>query len=511
MTETDQEICMFFVDDSNIWIEAQKFAASGNSHMPKLTDGDRDPRLRINIGKLVKTLLGGRFQGTSYLYGSRPPPNDAVWNTFKKYNFRTSIHDRARGKEKQVDTAMATDISRTSTRLSTMADFSSDIKEENKRTVFIAITGDQDMVPPIKQALDDGFRVELWAWKSGISSEYRKLANDMALLSLNYLEHVFKEISFTSYRSTRRSGKVTPSCTLVLYEFTGPESTDPLDAEAIVCNELDEWGRLSFITPSNVTNEFYVEFPGVKNINDMDDLIAKAEDQFEGLWKVMSWPRYANRFNEGPPAMVETSNMFAPLEGDEDQKSVDIMAKEESQRTQHSANASSATANVRDPSNPWKLPAGGEQSENAEASSLNDPSNSNTDKWETVTRTNLRSGHHAKQPCPYGIRCGKRGDCGHLHTKEERDLFQALPEQNFKKWRTSKCRHGDRCYLGKRCAYYHTPAEAWCTLCHVEGHGREDFASGSKSQTKPRWSEDERVPQMGLGGRLGWCCFPTSC
>ncbi|KAJ4142019.1 hypothetical protein NW754_014809 [Fusarium falciforme] len=355
MTEKDQEICMFFVDDSNIWIEAQKFAASGNSHMPKLTDHDRDPRLRINIGKLVKTLLGGRFQGTSYLYGSRPPPNDAVWNTFEKYNFRTKIYDRARGKEKQVDTAMTADMVAESAELSIGAKSAPEIKEKNKRTIFIAITGDQDMVPPIRRVLGYGFRVELWAWKSGISSEYRKLANDMALLSINYLEHVFKEISFTSYRSTRRSGKVDPSCTLVLYEFTSPESTDPVDPEAVVCNELGGWGRLSFIIPSNVTNEFYVEFPGVKNINDMDSLIAKAETQFEGLWKVMSWPRYANRFNEGPPAMVETSNMFAPLEGDGDQKSVDIMAKEESQRTQYSANASSATANVRDPSNPWKL------------------------------------------------------------------------------------------------------------------------------------------------------------
>jgi hypothetical protein len=49
---------MIFVDDSNVWIEAQKFAASGNSHMPKLQDSDRDPRLRIDIGKLVKTLVG---------------------------------------------------------------------------------------------------------------------------------------------------------------------------------------------------------------------------------------------------------------------------------------------------------------------------------------------------------------------------------------------------------------------------------------------------------------------
>ena len=33
-TAMPSETCLIFVDDSNVWIEAQKFAASGNSHMP---------------------------------------------------------------------------------------------------------------------------------------------------------------------------------------------------------------------------------------------------------------------------------------------------------------------------------------------------------------------------------------------------------------------------------------------------------------------------------------------
>lgn len=350
---------MFFVDDSNIWIEAQKFAASGNSHIPKLTDGDRDKRLRINIGKLVKTLLGRRSQGISFLYGSRPPPNDAVWNAIEnKYNFRTKIYDRSRGKEKQVDSSMATGLAAESAELSISAKYDPEIKEKNKRTIFIAITGDQDMIPPIKRVLGYGFRVELWAWKSGMSSEYHKLANERDQLSINYLEKIFKKISFTSYRSTMVSGKVDPSCTLVLYEFTGPDSTHPRDAEAMVCNELHRRGRLFFITPSKVTNEFYVEFPGAKNINDMDGLIAKAETQFKGLWKVMSWPLYVNSGEEKAPVIPETTNKYAVLGGDGDQDSVEIKAKEESQHIQHSANSSSTTANVRGPSYAW--PTGGE-------------------------------------------------------------------------------------------------------------------------------------------------------
>ena len=90
--------CIFFVDDSNIWIEAQRFAAQGYSHVPKFTDGDHDPRLRINIGRLIDRLRGDRSQGASHLYGSRPPPNDLVWKAFERFRFEAKIYDRANGK-----------------------------------------------------------------------------------------------------------------------------------------------------------------------------------------------------------------------------------------------------------------------------------------------------------------------------------------------------------------------------------------------------------------------------
>ncbi len=158
------ETCMFFVDDSNIWIEAQKFAASGNSHMPKLTDSDRDPRLRIDIGKLIDTLRNDRSQGPSFLYGSRPPPNDSVWKAFEKFKFQTKIYDRAHGKEKEVDNSMATDLSSKATELSIRAEYDLRYKEQKANTTFVAITGDRDLLPPIKKVLESDIRVELWAW-----------------------------------------------------------------------------------------------------------------------------------------------------------------------------------------------------------------------------------------------------------------------------------------------------------------------------------------------------------
>lgn len=300
-------------------------------------------------------------------------------------------------------------------------------------------------------------------------------------MTVAYLDGIFKEISFTSYLSTRLTGKVVPGQTLVLGEFTNPEFMSPVtDNLKAVCDELIEWGHLFYITQSKTGNELFVEFSDVMNIYDMDDLIAKAKTQFEGIWTVRSWPEYANRFNVGPPAMVKTRNLFSLLEGDASQKSTDSIAKEAPQHIQHRPDPSSATKSpsVRDPSNPWKLPTGGEHSGNAEASSLNDPDDNNIKEWKMVERTEQEKGHHRKmqqgQPCPYGIRCGRSGECGRLHTDKEHDLFQAMPWQNFKKWKTSKCNYGDRCNRGERCAYYHTPAEAWCLRCRCKGHSREE-------------------------------------
>lgn len=36
---------------------------------------------------------------------------------------------------------------------------------------FVAITGDRDMLPPVKKVLESNISVELWAWDSGLSTD----------------------------------------------------------------------------------------------------------------------------------------------------------------------------------------------------------------------------------------------------------------------------------------------------------------------------------------------------
>lgn len=73
----DQEEIWVFVDDSNIWIEAKKFASHSKNYETT------DHRIRISIGGLIKVVGNNRIIGKSKLYGSEPPPNDEVWNKAK--------------------------------------------------------------------------------------------------------------------------------------------------------------------------------------------------------------------------------------------------------------------------------------------------------------------------------------------------------------------------------------------------------------------------------------------
>jgi hypothetical protein len=451
--DSHTETCRFFVDDSNIWIEAQKFAASGNSHMPKLADSEQDPRLRIDVGKLIDALRGRRVQGYSFLYGSRPPPNDSVWAAFQRSKFETKIYDRANGKEKEVDNSMVADLSSAATTLSVKAEFLEDFARLKAKTVFVAVTGDRDVLPAIMKVLEAKIRVELWAWRSGISREYLKLDAEHSLFSVQYLDSIFQKISFTNYRSTRKGGKVVPSKTVVLCKLAD-QGGDKL--EALVSGPLVTLGRVFYLTLSRTENEVYVEFPNVENVESM---VLAVRDLFKGTLTVLSWPEYANRLKQSLPALVETSNRYEPLATKNAHDPADLVLGDGLELATGIAGASSI-AQPEDGIGQYRESQGVDNSV---------PDND----WQTVARSDLRRQHHRSisqtQSCSEHIRCRKRGECGYLHSDEERRLFQDFPGKDFSKWKTKQCTKDSR-HQPRRCGYAHSQAEAWCLRCRVEGH-----------------------------------------
>ncbi|KAK0653848.1 hypothetical protein QBC41DRAFT_61146 [Cercophora samala] len=455
--DNDNDECLLFVDDSNVWIEAQKFAASGNSHMPKLTGRDHDPRLRINIGKLVNTLCSGRTQRQSYIYGSRPPPNDMVWKQYEKFKFQTKIYDRSsQGKEKEVDNSMSADMTEEAVDLRASAKYDKAAEETKKRTVFIVITGDRDMLPPIRKVLKCGIRVELWGWKSGMAKEYLKERNTNDCLSVNFLDNIFREVSFTNFRSTRTT-RVVPAYTIVILK---PEDlAEETWNDSFVARILLQSGRLFYTRLSKGGPEMIVEFPGVKNI---EAIIIQARELFGEKTKIMSWPIYSSRFNKDISEVVETSNMFLPLENDSQSSSPPPSTKKESQ------------------SPPGNAPGVDEQSGDQEVQNLG-RNPDDEEGWEQVKSRSPPGKAHGRaqrgtQRCPHGQHCGAGGECGYIHTNKEMARFRDYPTQNFKKWKTKTCtRIG--CRMGERCPFAHSKEETWCLSCNDQGHLTDDCRS----------------------------------
>lgn len=459
------ETCMFFVDDSNIWIEAQKFAASGESHLPKLTDCDSDPRCRIDMGQLLRKLRKGRAQGPSFLYGSRPPPNDSVWKAFEDFKFQTKIFDRAHGKEKQVDNAMATDLTDKATELHIRAGYDPQFEAQKEHTTFVAITGDRDLLPPIKHVLKCNIHVELWAWGNGVSREYLKLDSQNSLLSVTFLNTIFHEISFTNCLSTRRSKGIEPAKTVVLLDFTDVAGKG---LESRASGQLIQLGHLFYLTRSKTEPaDIFAEFPKVKNV---DDMILDLRTRFEGICSVLSWPEYASRFVNAPPCIVKVSNVYEPLAVDSQRYA---SRTPPANPTNTSAGPGAKTYRAVAPERgSWANVATQDLNKRGNAKPNNtDPDN--TEDWEVVIRSNPGKSHRRAtrktQYCPDRLRCKARGECGYRHSNEENDLFRDNPKRDFRWWKTRRCEVADCCH-GKRCAFAHAEAEAWCLRCQLEGH-----------------------------------------
>ncbi|KAK1829966.1 hypothetical protein QBC39DRAFT_355339 [Podospora conica] len=475
------ETCMIFVDDSNVWIEAQKFAASGNSHMPKLQDTDRDPRLRIDIGKLVERLRRkGRTQGPSFLYGSRPPPNDSVWKAFEKNRFKPKIYDRALGgQEKEVDNSMSVDMAKKATELNLEAAFMAkhfgdrEAGEKKDQTTFVVVTGDRDMMPAVKCVLGYGIRVELWGWKSGISQAYLDRAAMDDLLSVHLLDSIFKDICFTAYRSTRRVKSVVGGKTMVL------RNVDESDEDAI-CDRLLETKQLFWKTRWDGAVDLCIEFPRAGSI---EKLILQARQLLPDI-TVQSWPEYrAPFFNKDSMDEAMTVNMYELLDPTftAEERHEDARVEELGQ----GLTLKDTVENTRSSGRGNTISSGsvgnsGNININANANvNTNSDHDSDGGGWQTVVNTADTGRRHRRvvnqgQSCPRGLLCEKRGDCGYRHTAKEQHLFRQNPNRNLGRYKTELCQFAPNCWRGRDCLYAHSEAEAKCLDCKQMGHFQGD-------------------------------------
>jgi hypothetical protein len=80
--------CLILVDNSNVFIEGQKFSArkKGISRAPVDTYDPVDWTWRIDFGSLLKIVANGHQIIKAILVGSTPP-NDSVWEAARSQGF----------------------------------------------------------------------------------------------------------------------------------------------------------------------------------------------------------------------------------------------------------------------------------------------------------------------------------------------------------------------------------------------------------------------------------------
>ena len=143
-----------FVDNSNVKIEGGRL-----SYAKRFNNGRRglqvDEKYEIDWGKylhLVKSRGNRLLAQVPTLYGSRPPPDDSVWQEIRKEGFDVRLFDRnIRDKEKGVDMEMGMDVVER-------------LFEVNPPETIVIAAGDADFKGIVERAKKRGWNVEVWFW-----------------------------------------------------------------------------------------------------------------------------------------------------------------------------------------------------------------------------------------------------------------------------------------------------------------------------------------------------------
>jgi len=149
-----------YVDNSNVWIEGRRAAAVENNLAFDIVDALEnktfDPNWKYDFGKLLE-LVGGKKNGLkkAYLFGSRPPQNDSLWEAARQGGFEVVVEDRnAQNREKKIDTGIAVRM---------MEDSYECIADKNIDEMIL-VAGDKDYVPVVSSISRRGIRVVVYFW-----------------------------------------------------------------------------------------------------------------------------------------------------------------------------------------------------------------------------------------------------------------------------------------------------------------------------------------------------------
>lgn len=154
---------LLLIDNSNIFIEVQKLVGRDGRF-----DYDKFERNYTNFKNQKKILVG-----------STPPKSDKFWSTMRSKGFEVHTYERKLNGEKAVDTGIVTEGAFY-------------IAQQEYPGILNILSGDFDMSPLIKKAIEQNWQIVLWSWKDSLSNEYF----DIKGIAIKYLDDVAEDLIY---------------------------------------------------------------------------------------------------------------------------------------------------------------------------------------------------------------------------------------------------------------------------------------------------------------------------
>ena len=173
-----------YVDNSNVFIEGKRVSAVAKGLAMNVYDAMNnriiDYDYKMSFGRLHEFVAGQDESkiARAVLFGSRPPPNDSVWKYAEQAGFELVLEDRnVANKEKKIDTGIVSAMVRDAYK-----------KMKAGSDAIVLVAGDSDFVPPVRDLIEDGFKVEVVFWDH-VSKELRDTCTRFISLNphLDYL------------------------------------------------------------------------------------------------------------------------------------------------------------------------------------------------------------------------------------------------------------------------------------------------------------------------------------
>jgi hypothetical protein len=147
-----------YVDNSSFAIGGMQVSAVAKGIAPDIwaaiDHGILDYNWRADFGKLYN-FAGGDRDGFANLYGSRPRPNDSLWEMAEAAGFTVSVHDRAQtSREKRTGATIARDIMRDSYE-----------RMSARKDIITLVAGDAGYVPVLEDVVRRGIQFDVVFWE----------------------------------------------------------------------------------------------------------------------------------------------------------------------------------------------------------------------------------------------------------------------------------------------------------------------------------------------------------